>query len=430
MDPQKNPVNQPEGQDVPENGAVPSSPAPTGVPAIPGDGQTIKPEGSTVSPDVAAPTPPAPADPVPADDASASRPEKDVTLPWMTNDAAPDPLPVTPPKKRKKGLFIGLIVAAVILVLSGGAAASYYYYVANKPENVLKQALANSMDPAKAKTMHATGSMVLTDENMTIEATYNLATDSQTGALELSGTSDAVVTTLAYDVRSTDGKTFYFKIGGLDGLSELLTSIGLGDYMPLIDLVNDQWFEVNESMLSQFTEGVQMGTLTAADRTKIAAAYNQHSFLVIKETLPDETIGGKAAHHYKVAVDPAVLKAFVAALKAADLDVVTLQDETITEINKVIDQAEFDKHPFEVWIDKADKLFAQFKVSYTEEEGSKTDVKLTVESYNQPVQVEKPEDAKSVLELMAEFTALFSGGEYSDLLSDPLILPESSGISL
>lgn len=392
-------------------------------------GQTFSPSSSS-SPESAPPAGPswassAPATPA-ADQAPSSMPPGPVP---EANDMQDNPLPMAPTKRGKKGLIFGLIVAAVVLLLSGGAAASYYYFVSNKPENILKQALANSVDPEKTKTTRYSVSMAVGDEEMTVNASFKMAFDDATGAFDVSGTADALITTLKFDARSTDGKTYYFKVGGLDGLSELMGSTGLTEaYAPVIALINDQWIEINQSFVEQMSKeaGMDFSTvLSDADKRKIGEAYMKYPFVVLKEVLPAENINGKSSYHYKVAIDPAVLKTFVVALKEANLDVYKPDQKAIDAINKAIDQAKFDETPFEVWIDKGSKMFSQFRVT-AEEEGVKTDLKMTVDSYNQPVKVDKPEGAKSILEIVGEFSKLLND-EYGDLLGGAT-LPE--GISL
>ncbi len=343
---------------------------------------------------------------------------------------AANPLPVTATKKGKKTLLFGLIAAAVVLLLSGGAAASYYYFVNNKPENILKAALANSVDPEKAKTAHYAMTMAAGDDELTVNTNFKIAVDDTTGAFDISGTADALITTIKVDARSTDGKTYYFKVGGLDGLSELMGSTGLTEaYAPAIALFNDQWIEINQSFIEQMSKEANMKistVLSESDKRKIGEAYLKYPFLVMKEVMQAENINGKPSYHYKVAIDPAVLKTFIVALKEANLDVYKPDQKVIDAVNKAIDQAKFDKYPFEVWIDKDTKMFSQYRVAFTDDDGVKTDMKLTVESYNQPVKVEKPADSKSILEIIGEFSGLmneqyggdlFGGSELPDGIS-------------
>ncbi len=399
-------------------------------------GQTFSPAASASetpeNPDSEAPESSAPTEETPSsgqDSAPSNAPDVSDPLPEVP-DMKPDPLPLAPHKRGRKSLLMVLVTAAVVLLLSGGAAASYYYYVSNKPDSILKQALANSLDPEKIKTVHYSASLTAGDSDFTVNSNFKIAVDGQKGAFDLSGSADALVTTIKFDARSTDGKNYYVKLGGLDGLSELMGSTGMTEsFAPLITLINDQWIEINESLIKQASKEAKVSTvLSETDKRKIGEAYMKYPFLVVKEVLPTETIKSQASYHYKVAIDPAMLKTFITALKEAGLDVYKPDQQAIDAANKVIDEAKLDKYPFEVWIAKDSKMFTQYRLEFTDASKAKTDAKLTVESYNQPVNVQKPADAKSVLEIIGEFSKLFQG-RVDDPLTDPqLQLP--GGISL
>jgi hypothetical protein len=392
----------------PSGPPLPSSPAaaPSPVPPM-GPGQTVSPGNAyTPTPGYGIPSRPD----FPADVLSVA------------------PLPVGQPKHRRKGLVAALIVAAVLLVLGGGAAAAYYY-VTNQPEYILKTALANLFNADKSKTADFSGNLSVADEesDFTLSADFDGQIDNESGAFALSAQADVVVTNVTLEARSTDGKTFYFKVGGLEGLPELLAA---GDaataqtYSALVAAVDEQWFEINESLINQLGGGsFEQATLSAADLQKLAQAYDQNQFIVVKETLPDQDIKGVASYHYKVAVDPTKLKAFAAAVKSANLEAVKITDEQLQDFNKAVDEADFGKYPFEIWIGKDDKMIRQISFKYSQD-GTSTEVRLTINSYNQPVNVEKPEDAKSILEVLG---ALWGGGVGSDV---PDNLLQNSGISL
>lgn len=401
----------------PDANAVP------GLPPIESEtaGGTVTPAGQTVAPSSSMP----PAE-VTSDSAAPTEGQAG-GLP-VTADIAPEPLPVSAPTHHKKGLLFGLILAAILLLLSGGAAASYYYVV-NKPENVLKQALANSLDTEKTKTIHFSGSLggKDADSGMELEATLKGAMDNKTGAFDVSGSMDLLVTNVTFDLRSIDAKTFYAKFGGLGGLPELMVASGAeaAAYAPLVGSLDEQWIEINESLFKQLDSSYETSMLTDADIKKITDAYLQHSFLVVDEVLPDQAISGENCHHYKVVIDATKLKSFLAVLKDAKLDSYNLDDKALTEYNKRIDEAELNKYPFELWISKSGKMIKQATLKFSSE-GSTFDARLTVDSYNQPVKVEKPDDSKSLLEVMGSFF----GGEDINIDASLQDMEAQSGISL
>lgn len=343
-------------------------------------------------------------------------------VPSMEMDDMPTPLPVGTPKARKKGLMIGLILAAGVFVLAGGVAAAYYY-VANKPENILKRALANTLDETKVKTVQFSGELTSAGKgsDMTFGATYKGMADNQTGAFDISANVDAVVTKVSLDMRSPDGKSYYLKLGGLKGLPELMGGRGAGDYAAiyasLLAAVNDQWIEINDSLVKSASGGsLKSDKLSAADRTKLLQAYKQHAFLVVKESLPAEQIKGVNSYHFTVAADKTKLRDFVAALKTAQIASFKLTDAQIKDFNKSLEQSKLDKYPVDVWVAKSTKMINQVAIKTTQ--GATTvNVRFTVDSYNQPVKVEKPAGAKSLLDLLGGFYSGQAGGSPQSLMS-------------
>lgn len=394
-------------------------------PEVPMAGATFKPGASTPT---GGPSSWATADPtVPSAASSDQAPLPVLPSEESTNPVVPgDALPVAPPKHRKKGLVIGLIIAAVLVFLLGGAAAAYYY-VANKPENVLKKALANSFDLEKAKTMQFNGEVRLDGEGMSGGLTFKGTADNKTGAFDVSSDVDAVVTRVTLQALSPDGKNFYVKAGGLEGLPALLAATGeMGAaYAPMITSINDQWIEINESFLKQLGDSYEAKTLTEADFKKITTAYSQHPFFVVTETLKDEEIAGQKSHHYKVIVDRTKLKSFAVALKDAKLDAFKIEQKDIDELDAELPK-DLDKYPVEVWVSKKSKMITQVAFKTTQE-GTTINLRFTVESYNKPVKVEKPETSKSLLEVMGDF---MGGGSLSQGLGLPATEELQSGISL
>jgi hypothetical protein len=337
---------------------------------------------------------------------------------------------------NKKKLLVALIIAVVIVVLGGGVAAAYFGYVApNKPENVLKTALMNTFDSQKVKSEHFNGKLSMKDKesNMTMAATFTGGANSD-GAFEVKADVDAVVTKLTLDARSTDGKTLYLKVGGLEGLPELLNAYddtatpedaAIAKAMtPVIASLNNQWVEINQSILSQFGIDADTSTkLSQADLNKLADAYAKHQFLSVQEKLASEKISDMDSYHYKVAVDKTELKAFVTAVKDAKIDSLKVTQDNVTDFNNMVKDVDFSKYPLDVWITKDTKFIDQVTFTYGDKE-STVNARLTVVDYNKPVTVVKPTGAKSILEVISE---LYTGTAGKD---DILTQLEGSGISL
>lgn len=327
----------------------------------------------------------------------APRPGEDVA-------AVPPAAPVRSGKKKLS--LLAIIVGIIVLVLGASAAAYFAYYLPNQPENILKSALANSFAKDKVTSVHFNGEINTKDaDNQGLSVGFKGATGQQ-GQLDMTAEIDAMLTTIAVDVRSLDGKTLYAKVGGLEGLPELLGATdgpAAAGYASLLATIDDQWYEINQSLLKEVLgTSFDGGLLTNEDRQKLAQAYDKHPFLKVQETYADEKINGHDSYHYKVAIDNDALKSFVKDLKDAKLSLFTLNQAVVDGINDTIDQTDFSKYPVEVWIAKDSKMFTQFKQT-VQQGDTTTDIRLTITDYNKTFTVEKPEDAKSILEIVGPF---------------------------
>jgi len=340
-------------------------------------------------------------------DAAAAEPEE-------TPAIVATPLPVSQPKSRKRLMMAGLIVAAVLVVLGGGASAAYYYML-NQPGNVLKQALANALDDKKSKTVQFSGALTVAQSagmSVPLTAAFTGKADSQSGAFSLDGSLDVAVAKITLGVRSADGKTMYLKVGGLDGLPELLAASGssASAYASLITALNGQWLELSQSLVSQYSHGATGAEkLSDADRQKLVDAYQKNDFIQITKTLPSESIGGTNSYHYQLGVDKAKLKSFAAALKSSNISGLSFTQAQLTEFNKSVDSAKMNDFPVEVWIGKSSKMFTQVMIKAADAGKPVTTMRLTVDSYNQPVTVEKPAGAKSIMDVLGAYLSQQAG---------------------
>lgn len=345
---------------------------------------------------------------------------------------APTAMAPVPPKGKRKGLMIGLIIGVVLLVLGGGAAAAYFgYYLPNKPENILKQALYNDLTTdAPASKLEGEFSVKQKDSDETFAGTVD-AVFNENGSFDMTATLDALVTTLSFDVRSVDGKSLYARVGGLEGLPEIIGStdaVETQSLAALLEAFNDQWFEINNSLLQQATDGsfksFDFSNFSEKDAKKVADLYAANSFFVVKQTLADEKASGVDSYHYKVAIDRGKLINFLKGVKDAKIENLEIAQENIDLLKDV----DFAKYPVDVWIAKDTKTFSQFALSGTQD-GTTFELRIATSYLDKKKDVEKPEDAKSILEAVGE--AFGMGLEDSGALQSLEQLEEdTSGISL
>jgi hypothetical protein len=336
----------------------------------------------------------------------------------VISDATPLALSMAPEgRKKKKGLLLGLIVAATLLLLSGGAAAAYYY-VANKPENVLLRALGNLID-SDTRSVEFEGDINLEYQLFGMEMGASFTGEASETAMELSGSLTGMFDGGSFDLRSPNGKDMYLRVGGLEAVSAMLDELGdpsMSAYASMMMVLDGQWIEAKDAIEEDTGD-------SEADTAKVGELYQKHPFLVVKEVLPNEEVAGVNSHHFKLVADKGKLKDFATALKDAKIASFPITDDDLDEFVKSLDEVDLADYPFEVWISKADKTFRQLAFD-GEYQGLNVDFTVTVKSFNQPVEVEVPEGAKSFEEIM-------SGLSESLGIDESLLLPDmSSGISL
>lgn len=370
---------------------------------------------------------PAGDDPAMPDNSNEQSPESD--LPGAASVIGQSAPSVASPKQKKTKMMM-LIIGLVVLVLGGGSAAAYFgYYVPNKPDNILSTALSNFYSSDKAKSVYFDGelSVKAKSDDQTVKGTFKGASSVE-GQFDLSMALDIMVSKLTFDARSTDGKSVFLRVGGLAGLTDLLAASGekavTEAYGPIIESVNDQWLEINESLLKQWA-GTDQLRLSQEDMDKLAKAYEDNTFLKIKDTLPGENVNGADSYHYKVVIDKAKLKGFLAAVKAADVKSFNMTGEQSTMLNDLLDKANFDGYPVEVWITKNTKMFTKFAFQYSDNEGV-LNVFVNLTDYNKPVKVEKPEGAKSIMEVLGKLLT----NPFFQQTIEREISADNSGVSL
>lgn len=320
-----------------------------------------------------------------------------------------------PANKRKK---VGLIaaIAGLVLLLGGGGAAAYYGLVLpNQPQRIAQQAIANTIDQENIQSASFEGEIAFEggDISKGLSGVTFKGASSET-AMDLNVSINSLVTKIGLDLKTTDGKTLYVKLSGLAGLDTLLAAYAgesattdMSAYAALITAVNDKWFMIDQSLLSQI--GGEAGNLTesklsAEDTKKIGEIYKKHQFLTVDKKLDDQDIHGAASYHIQATISKDQMVAFLNEVKAANIKSLPIEQSMIDEISKV----DFSKYPFDMWVSKKDRYVTQLATTI-EEAGTKYKVRVALFDFNKPVTVEVPSDAKSILELLSEVAPL-SGG--------------------
>lgn len=338
--------------------------------------------------------------------------------------------------KQPRRLLLLLIIAMVVLG-SGGAFAYFGMVVPNRPENVLRSMLTNTVS---SKTMQSEGKIYIELEDFSTTIDFTSAADvSNLSEPRVSATFDAdiLIAKLNLELVLFD-RDAYFKLSGLDGVLDLFSGqLGASDELSgTIDTVLNEllgkWFVINESLINQ--SGITLSESAEQDLSTIMTALTDHEILVAETRFDDEDVRGKSAFHYAIIFDEQAIKDAVASLQGKTLFGQTISAEDVEEMLSTFNVTNM--KPLNVWVYKHNKRLA--RVAFKEEaDGMKVETSTTFYAYDEPVTIEKPSKAKSILELsnivqelMGEFP---QPQDYDDVLpitddsGSPLLTPATLG---
>lgn len=372
---------------------------------------------------------------IPAPASEASRPYEPVAPVVMGGDTSSSfntPMPGVPKKKSRKKLFVGLAVAIVALIVLGGGIALAYLQVIvpNKPENVLKTSLYNTMQSTETTT---TGEVEISSDGDSFPATtVEFLSESDFEQKAMSSTVKITMTGIdfSFDARMVE-EDLYVRVGDLSTIKSLIAPyLGLlaeGDEQSasisrLIDqadeLVSNQWILFDKTVLKEAGVSCLVAaemTLTDDDIKLLEEQYVNNPFATI-DSYTDESVDGVDSIKYTITIDNKKTSdymnglrdlSFVKKLEGCDVLNEELGDQLDTELNP--DELAVDgTTELTLWVDKEAKRINKFALPTTEldaDSGVKASVMATV-VYGS-VEVEKPENAKPVIQFVSELQALF-----------------------
>lgn len=328
---------------------------------------------------------------------------------------------VSPKNGKRKKLFAGIALVAVLIFLGGGSAAAYYGYVLpNKPENVLLAAMAKTFDGATLQSYRIDGAAEISGSDIPKELHGISFSGEVSGTDALSGsvTLETAVAQPKLQFLTPDGKYLYIKLSGVSGFEDLIQMGAAGTpyeelatkFAPTLEEVNDSWYTLDSSLYTNNENNLSksLSEIVDTDFKKLAETYQQHTFLRVVETLPDQDINNASAKHYKLEIQKNELLDFIRANKDVSIGDTSLSDDDFAELESEISKIDFSKYPIEVWIDKKTKFLTQIQTSITEA-GTTLTARVTLKDFNAAITIQKPENAKSLLELYGEVSPLLMG---------------------
>lgn len=321
---------------------------------------------------------------------------------------------VSPTTKNVRKLAL---VGGVAILLLGSSAAAYFGVIKpnNKPENVLKQALENTLSQKRTSFDGNLSYEFTKDDNPLVKA-LTLTFNGQ-GDLEKNnaGVSLEVATSgvkVPLEIRRL-GTDFYVKIGdigsliGAAGFFEPNVGVSL---QQVSNSVSDKWIEIDQSLLKQFKADCALGTplaLTDDDVRLLLNAYQKSPFATIKST-QSEKLNGKAAIRYELDINTKQAGGYSNALTELTPSK-KLKNCYPALAQKAADNslATSNTMPLTLWVDKTSKTIAKIAIHTTPGDEQKEGIKGSLEintHFGKPVNITKPANTKPLIEIINELT--------------------------
>ena len=321
-------------------------------------------------------------------------------------------------KRKAKGVIVGLVAA--IIVLAGGSAAAYFgIIVPNRPENILRSALRNTLQQKYVTATADLSGKDPTTPNYKLHAVIKADVDKKSVSANTSFTVKGF--TIPIEGRLVDDEAF-FKVGDISEILNIWGVLspktkGLAD--ALNPKISNQWVSIDSTLLKDagITDCEQSVSLSEKDYGQIDKLYEQHRFVTIDKVSSDQVNKRSAGKYELTIVDnksadffdsldelPAVKKmneCFNKSTKKATGD-----EEITAQANNPLKNN--DKTPLTVWIDKKTKLITKV-ASHSSEQDRKKGIEGTGEVVfdYQPVKIEKPTGAHSITRYFDDILKLF-----------------------
>jgi len=179
----------------------------------------------------------------------------------------------------------------------------------------------------------------------------------------------------------------------------------LGAFGLDISKMENQWIEVDVKEISGMSEEETAENEKMLE--EISELFEEKEFLKIKEKFPDDKIENKKVYHFLVSLNVEVIEDLLPDL----FDILSKYDEygVFSEINKEEfiknfreSSGKIEEMDFELWIGTKDYLLYRFKMEEeitTEGETAKVTVNCDLSDFNQKMDIEIPENAKSLEEI-------------------------------
>jgi len=327
------------------------------------------------------------------------------------------------PKRGNRRIIAILSIIFLLLIIGGGVFAYFKYF--KSPEMIIQKALFNY---SKITSLEYTGKIDIKIDKGELSGMEEIFSDErEVGALiSFSGKSEI------NDINNLKGQfSFNIETNALtkDKFAFGLEAILLENFfylkfselpeLVIIDLskLKNQWIKFDTKTLDDEFGGGNLEKKTEKDQDltpekieKLQIAFQQSKVIEITDKLPNEKIEGMNTYHYGFRFNKEGLQDFLIKGNQIIQDK-PLDEEEISELKEDVEKVEMSEG--EIWIGKKDLLIYRFtlaskinKENDYDFSGS-TDLSISFKNFNQPVQIEAPQQTKTPEEIAQEIAEDF-----------------------
>jgi hypothetical protein len=345
-------------------------------------------------------------------------PEQNLPVENPTLASSPAPTAAPPQSKfRKLGRRKSLLIAiAAVVVLAGGSAAAYFgVVVPNRPANLLKSALLNTLHEKQASF---TGKISLGEASGGLAGKAEIAGSEDSTAKAADVTFNVTVSGVnsSVQVRLVDHNV-YVKLGDLSSLTGLAAGFS-PDLAPMVNGVastlSNKWIVIDSTLLKQGGVDCVLDTswsLTDADVKLLTDQYQQHPFATISSVTSD-TIDGHKVKKFQLSLDDDKLAVYGTHLKGLSLLNNLNKCDNGADTDKTSSLADHDKTPLTLWVDSS-KHIVRIAVQSTSQDAAKSNITgdVTINLTYEPVSIKAPANATSVLQVISQVEQALGAGD-------------------
>lgn len=299
--------------------------------------------------------------------------------------------------RRNRRLAAMLLFAAAILLVGASVYASQ---MARHPVNILRQALAESMQASSAKVglQLNTRSVGQQPALWRVDGSVGVR-----GRFQLTGEYTKDGSTVYVDANSPEGRDAYLRMRGVGGLSGVLgaeaAQYGISVASNPALALENKWLtipaDLKETVIwNHQSSADDANDLDDRDRRTLADLYGKHEFMTVSQIYSEATIDGVASHHYGLDLDETKLRNFLEAVQR-ELPKLGVTAKQVDGLVSAAAQTE----SLDVWISKLDGRFN--RIDYRAQAGDDGDTfSLRISDYDAALNLRAPTDATPLFEAL------------------------------